>query len=112
MTEAQQKRVAPWIATALLFLMWEVGVRWSGIQEFILPAPSAAIAALFEYAYPIAFHSWSTLWITLVGFAIAVVFGLVPGKSLIRDLPKAIIGFAFRFIMTLRKTIGCLRWVM
>lgn len=79
MTEAQQKRYAPWIATLFLFLVWEVGVRWSGIQEFILPTPSASLAAMYEYAWPIAFHSWSTLWITLVGFGIAVVFGLVLG---------------------------------
>jgi len=79
MSEAQQKRLAPWIATILLFVLWEFGCRYFEMDEFILPTPSASIAAMIEYAWPIAYNAWFTLWVTIVGFAIAVVFGLVLG---------------------------------
>jgi NitT/TauT family transport system permease protein len=79
MTDAQKQQIAPWIATIGLFLIWEIACRVFAIPEFILPTPSASFAALFEFFGPIMFNAWFTLWVTLVGFAIAVVFGLILG---------------------------------
>ena len=49
------------------------------VPEFILPTPSASLAALWEYAGAIWFNAIFTFWVTMLGFAIAVVFGLILG---------------------------------
>lgn len=71
--------LAPWIAGLLLLALWEAACRLLAIPEFILPTPSASIAALVEFAGPIWFNAAFTLWVTLLGFALAVAFGLVLG---------------------------------
>jgi len=71
--------LAPWIAGLLLLALWEVGCRLFAVPEFILPTPSASFAALVEFAGPIWFNAGFTLWVTLLGFALAVAFGLVLG---------------------------------
>ena len=79
MTESTKLQLAPWIATIALFAVWELGCRLFEIPEFILPTPSASIYAIYQYFYAIMFNAWFTLWVTMVGFAIAVVFGLFLG---------------------------------
>jgi len=76
-----QKRLAPWIATVALFVLWEGAVRGFGIEEFVLPAPSAAFGAMVQYWDGIWQNSLHTLITTLIGFAIAVVFGLALGVA-------------------------------
>ena len=46
MTDATKQRLAPWIATAALFLVWELACRVFGVPEFILPTPYASFSAL------------------------------------------------------------------
>jgi len=72
-------RLAPWVATALLLVVWEAGCRIFAVDEFILPTPSASLASLWEYRAAIWFNASFTLWLTLAGFAVAVAFGLVLG---------------------------------
>jgi len=72
-------KLAPWVAALSLFLVWEIGCRVFQVPEFILPTPSASIGALFQYFGAILFNAWFTLWVTMVGFAIAVAFGLFLG---------------------------------
>ncbi|HMR33890.1 MAG TPA: ABC transporter permease [Geminicoccaceae bacterium] len=79
MTNRTRTALAPWVATAALFLIWELGCWLLAIPEFILPTPSASLAALWQFAGAIWFNAVFTLWVTLLGFAIAVAFGLVLG---------------------------------
>ena len=72
-------RLAPWITTIGLFLLWELGCRLFAIPEFILPAPSQAFEALWSFRAAIWHNAFFTLWVTLLGFALAVVFGLLLG---------------------------------
>ena len=73
------ERIAPWACTIGLVLLWELVCRGFAIDPFILPPPSAIAGAFANYASPIAKNAGVTLWTTLVGFAIAVVFGLALG---------------------------------
>jgi len=72
-------KLAPWIATIGLFVVWELACRLFDVPEFVLPAPSKAIAALIEYWHAIWQNAFYTFWVTLVGFGLAVVFGLALG---------------------------------
>ena len=52
------------------------------IPVFFLPAPSVIAQASIEYWWQLLFHSFHTLWMTLAGFGIAVVFGILLGIAL------------------------------
>jgi NitT/TauT family transport system permease protein len=79
MSAASRDALAPWIAGLALLLVWEAGCRLLAVPPFILPTPSASLGALWTYLGPIAFNAVFTFWVTLLGFAIAVGFGLVLG---------------------------------
>jgi NitT/TauT family transport system permease protein len=76
------RQVLPWAVIAAIFLLWEITVRLFGIEEFILPAPSAVFASGWEWRWPILENSWQTLLTTVGGFLIAVVFGLLGGVAI------------------------------
>lgn len=89
MTYAERRRrqkmilaAAPWLFTAGFFLIWEIAVQVTGMSTFVLPAPSVIAEALWQFRGPLSFHSFHTAWMTLAGFALAVVFGLLLGMAL------------------------------
>jgi NitT/TauT family transport system permease protein len=73
------RQMLPWIVIVGIFVLWEVVVRVLRIEEFVLPAPTAIFAAGWQWRWPILDNAWQTLLTTTVGFAFAVVFGLVSG---------------------------------
>ncbi len=73
------RTLAPWVATLALFVIWEAICRLFSVPSFILPTPSESLVTLWEFRDAIWFNAWFTFWVTLVGFAIAVVFGLALG---------------------------------
>ncbi|MBX9740192.1 MAG: ABC transporter permease [Beijerinckiaceae bacterium] len=90
---------APWIFTIGLFVFWEAVCRIFSVDSFILPAPSEIFAAAVKYAGPLWRNSFVTLWTTLVGFLLAVGFGLLLGlvvgwsRTIYRGLYPVMIGF-------------------
>ena len=72
----------PWLVTIGTFVLWEVVVRAFDIAPFILPAPSAIFASMVKYWHPIMENAGQTLFTTVLGFAIAVVFGLALGVAI------------------------------
>jgi NitT/TauT family transport system permease protein len=92
-------RAAPWIYTAALFIVWEAAVRLFGIPTFFLPPPTAVAEAFVEYWGPIYRNSLYTLSTTLIGFGLAVGFGLLLGlvvgwsRSIYAGLYPLMIGF-------------------
>ena len=100
MTQGQLMiRAAPWLYTAVLFITWEAAVRVFGIPTFFLPPPTAIANAFVEYWGPIYRNSIYTLSTTLIGFALAVGFGLLLGlvvgwsRSIYAGLYPLMIGF-------------------
>ncbi|TVR08853.1 MAG: ABC transporter permease [Salinarimonadaceae bacterium] len=74
--------LAPWVFTIGFFAIWEVVVRALGVSNFVLPAPSVIAEAIVQYRTQLLFHSYHTMWMTLAGFGLAVIFGLVLGMAL------------------------------
>jgi NitT/TauT family transport system permease protein len=79
MSSVTARTLAPWIATLGLLALWEAICRAFALPEFILPTPSASMAALWQNLGAIWFNAYFTLWVTLLGFALAVVIGLALG---------------------------------
>ena len=63
-----------------VFLLWEAAVRAFKVKPVILPAPSAVLADLFSAPGWYLGHAWSTLLVTLGGFALAVLVGAIVGE--------------------------------
>jgi NitT/TauT family transport system permease protein len=92
-------RLAPWLYTMALFLIWEAAVHIFRIPTFFLPPPTAIVGAFIDFWGPIYRHSLFTLSTTLIGFAMAVGFGLLLGlvvgwsRSIYAGLYPLMIGF-------------------
>lgn len=93
------KVVSPAAFTVGLFVVWEVVCKLFAVPMTILPAPSVIFDALVQYKAPIIENSWVTLWTTLVGFAMATVFGLLLGiavgwhKAIYAGIYPLLVGF-------------------
>ncbi|AVO51116.1 ABC transporter permease [Melaminivora suipulveris] len=73
------ERASPFILMALIVVVWELICRVFNVSEFIFPAPSAIWAKLVEFYPQIAAHAWRTFWVTMLGFALAIVIGVLLG---------------------------------
>jgi NitT/TauT family transport system permease protein len=78
-TRLQRERAAPWLLLLIVLLAWETICRGFSISEFIFPAPSAIVAKIIEFGPVIAGHAWRTYWVTMVGFGISIVVGVLLG---------------------------------
>lgn len=82
-----------------LFAFWQIICKLFDVPLTILPAPSDIFAALWQYRVPIIDNSWVTLWTTLVGFALATIFGLLIGiavgwhKNIYSAIYPVLVGF-------------------
>ena len=72
-------RLAPWVFTIALLVLWELAVALLRIPVFFLPPPTAVARATFEFWPAIYRNSLFTLATTMIGFALAVGFGLALG---------------------------------
>jgi NitT/TauT family transport system permease protein len=83
-----RETLLPWITTPLLvvvlLLVWHFYVVETNLSAFILPAPAKVGSAWLEMLQsPRAWgHTWLTVYVTLVGFAWALVIGVGLGVML------------------------------
>jgi NitT/TauT family transport system permease protein len=96
---ATLEKLSPWLFTIGLFLVWELACRALNVDKFILPPPSEAFMAMAQHWRALLKHSFVTLWTTMAGFALAVVFGVILGlvvgwsRTIYRGLYPVMIGF-------------------
>jgi NitT/TauT family transport system permease protein len=93
------RRLLPWLVIVALFLFWQLCVVAFKIESFVLPAPSDIFVAAWQWHWPLLDNAWQTFVETVIGFLIAIVFGLLAGiaigsSTLVYDgLYPALIGF-------------------
>jgi NitT/TauT family transport system permease protein len=93
------RRLLPWLVIVALFLFWQLCVVAFKIESFVLPAPSDIFVAAWQWHWPLLDNAWQTFLETVIGFLIAIVFGLLAGiaigsSTLVYDgLYPALIGF-------------------
>jgi len=92
-------KASPWVFTIALFALWEAVVLIFKIPPFFLPPPTAIAQAFVDYSGPILRNSWITFYATMIGFAMAVGFGLLLGlvvgwsRAIYAGLYPLMIGF-------------------
>ncbi|TAG04102.1 MAG: ABC transporter permease [Betaproteobacteria bacterium] len=79
MQKFKETVLAPFLFVVALFVLWELICRGFSIAPTILPSPSDIWVAMVRYWDPIVSNSWQTLFTTLAGFGLAIVFGLLLG---------------------------------
>jgi NitT/TauT family transport system permease protein len=77
MATAIRRKALPFIGAAVFVLLWEVVCRVQQVNPVLLPAPSQVIKELGESPLWFAQQTAYTIGITLAGFAIAAVLGIL-----------------------------------
>jgi NitT/TauT family transport system permease protein len=70
---------APWLLLVLLVLVWQLLCSALEVSEFVFPSPWRIWTQFLEYRGIIAAHAWRTFWVTMVGFGLAIVVGVLLG---------------------------------
>jgi NitT/TauT family transport system permease protein len=73
------QRFAPWLLLAAILLLWQLVCSALQVSDFIFPSPWSIAQALVEHHPAILGHAWRTFWVTLVGFGIAILVGVLLG---------------------------------
>ncbi|MEH3085921.1 MAG: ABC transporter permease [Xylophilus ampelinus] len=75
----QLERWSPWILLFSVVLLWQIVCSAFDVSEFIFPSPTRIASQLVEFKGIIAAHAWRTFWVTMAGFGIAIVVGVLLG---------------------------------
>lgn len=75
----QLERWSPWILLFLTLSLWQFICSAFGISEFIFPSPLQIWQQFLEYRTVIAGHAWRTFWVTMAGFGLSIVVGVLLG---------------------------------
>ncbi|NNU45483.1 ABC transporter permease [Ramlibacter montanisoli] len=70
---------APWLLVAAVLILWQVVVQGFAIPEYLFPSPWEITRQMVEFKGPLLAAAWSTFWVTMVGFGLAIVVGVMLG---------------------------------
>lgn len=79
MTRPQFERFAPWLLLATILLLWQGICSGFQVSDFIFPSPWRIAQAMAEFHQEILGHAWRTFWVTMLGFGLATVVGVLLG---------------------------------
>lgn len=82
----RQERLArflmPWLTLAVLLLAWEIACIVFDVPEIIAPRPSRVLEVMIQRGDLLLRFCLETLWTTLIGFFLAIGFGLLLGLAI------------------------------
>ena len=73
------ERWSPLVLLVAIIAVWQLVCSLLTIPEFIFPSPFKIAQALAEFTGPIALAAWQTFWVTMVGFTLSIVVGVLLG---------------------------------
>ena len=71
----------PWLATAVLLIIWEIACIVFEVPEIILPRPTKIFTVFVARFDILMAYCWDTLWTTVIGFLLAIAGGLLLGLA-------------------------------
>jgi NitT/TauT family transport system permease protein len=75
----RMERWSPLVVLAAVLLLWQAVVVLFDIPEFIFPSPLQIAREFGAYAGPLLDAAWKTFWVTMLGFALSIVVGVLLG---------------------------------
>jgi len=79
MSSKQIERWSPLVLLLVLVALWQGVCVLFAIPEFIFPSPTQIAQAMGEFSGPIAEAAWKTFWVTMAGFGLSIVVGVLLG---------------------------------
>ncbi len=79
MSNWQRKFGIPVVAMIVFALFWEALVWVNDWPNYVMASPSDLGPAFWQYRWMFLEHGWDTLWRTVVGLLLAIVFGVLIG---------------------------------
>ena len=73
------ERWSPFVLLAIVLLLWQAIVSGLGIAEFIFPSPWQIALQFIEFKGPLLDAAWKTFWVTMLGFGLSIVVGVLLG---------------------------------
>jgi NitT/TauT family transport system permease protein len=65
-----------------IVIFWQAICSLFQISEFIFPSPVRIFEQFLEHKTTIAAHAWRTFWVTMAGFGLAIVVGVLLGFAI------------------------------
>jgi len=79
MTNKRLEQWSPWLLLVAVIALWQAACVAFDVSEFIFPSPARIWTQLVEFKAIIAAHAWRTFWVTMAGFGLAIVVGVMLG---------------------------------
>ena len=73
------ERYAPLLLLIAILALWQFVCTAFNVSEFIFPSPTRIVEQTWEHRWTIFGHAWRTFWVTMVGFGLAIVVGVLLG---------------------------------
>ena len=73
------ERWSPLILLAAVLLLWQLVVAGFSIPEYIFPSPWQIALQFVEFKSALLEAAWKTFWVTMLGFGISIVVGVMLG---------------------------------
>jgi NitT/TauT family transport system permease protein len=79
MSPRSTERWAPVLLGVAIVILWQVVVQALAVPEYLFPSPWEILKQMAEFKGPLLAAAWSTFWVTMVGFGLAIVVGVLLG---------------------------------
>ena len=66
----------PGLTLFMLLVLWELGVKVSKVEAWILPGPSQIVTSLWQVRELLWQHGVQTIYETFLGFSLAIIVGI------------------------------------
>jgi NitT/TauT family transport system permease protein len=73
------ERWSPVVVLVAVLLLWQLAVMLIGVPEYIFPSPTQIALQFVEFTGPLLEAAWKTFWVTMLGFGISIVVGVLLG---------------------------------
>jgi len=73
------ERWSPFLLLAVILLLWQIVVVLFKIPDFIFPSPLQIALQFIEFTGPLFEAAWKTFWVTMLGFGLSIVVGVLLG---------------------------------
>ncbi len=73
------ERWSPVVVIVAVLLLWQLVVAGFSIPEYIFPSPWQIALQFVEFQGALLEAAWKTFWVTMLGFAVSIVVGVLLG---------------------------------